>query len=63
MNRPKLSEEVINSVVSGTSNVADHLAAEISERVGQKQGALVVALEGYISAEFAQLINLIAQRM
>ena len=63
VNRPKLSEEVINSVVSGTANVADHLAAEINERIGQKQGALVVALEGYISAEFAQLVNLIAQRM
>ena len=60
INRPKLSEKTINSVVSGgTMNVAAILAKVLEEKLAKSGKNVVVALDGYTTANWTKLINLL----
>ncbi|MDD2381204.1 MAG: hypothetical protein PHV35_05845, partial [Mariniphaga sp.] len=61
INRPKLSQEVINSIVSGTKETASHLTNDITKKL--EKGNVVVALDGYTGAQFDQIINLLSQNL
>ncbi len=61
VNRPKLSDEVINSIVSGTKEAAAHLASAILKKL--EKGSAVVALDGYTGARFDQVIHLLSQNL
>ena len=61
INRPKLSQEVINSIVSGTKEAAGHLTNVIIKKL--EKGNVVVALDGYTGAQFDQIINLLSQNL
>lgn len=62
VNRPKLSTEVINSIVSGTKETAVRLSDVITQKL-ENENNVVVALDGYISAQFEQTINLLSQNL
>lgn len=61
INRPKLSDEIINSVVSGTKETAAHLTNAIIKK--SESGNVIIALDGYTGARFDQTINLISQNL
>ena len=49
INRPKLSQEVINSIVSGTKEAAGHLTNVIIKKL--EKGNVVVALGASVSVQ------------
>ena len=60
INRPKLSEKTINSIVTGgTPNVAKKFVAEIADRV--KAEGVVVGIDGYTTANWNLFVNLLAR--
>lgn len=61
INRPKLSAEVINSIVSGTTEAATHLTNAIVKKL--ESGNVIMALDGYTGARFDQTINLLSQNL
>jgi mannose-6-phosphate isomerase len=61
VNRPNLPGEVINSIVSGTKEVAGYLTKVIIEKL--EKGNVIVALDGYSSAIFDQIVNLLSQNL
>lgn len=63
VNRPKLSEEVIKSIVSGTKETAGHITDVIVKKLEDGSNNVVIALDGYISAQFDQTINLLSQNL
>ena len=63
INRPKLSNETINSIVSGTKESAVHISNILIEKIKTDSGNQIVALDGYISAQWGQAINLISQNL
>ena len=59
INRPKLSEKTINSIVTGgTPNVAKKFVAEIADRV--KAEGVIVGIDGYTTANWNLFVNLLA---
>ena len=64
VNRPKLTEETIQSIISGTKESAGYLSDLFIKKLQESpKGNVVIALEGYISAEFEQSVNLISQNL
>ena len=64
VNRPKLTEETIQSIISGTKESAGYLSDLFIEKLKKSQKKnIIIALEGYISAEFEQSVNLISQNL
>ena len=61
VNRPKLSPEVINSIISGTKETASYLTDAIEKKL--EIGNVVLALDGYSGTQFEQTINLISQNL
>lgn len=61
INRPKLTAEVINSVVSGTTEAATQLTNAIVKKL--ESGNVIMALDGYTGARFDQTINLLSQNL
>lgn len=61
INRPKLSAEIINSIVSGTKETAAHLTHVIVKKL--ESDNVIIALDGYTGARFDQTINLISQNL
>ena len=60
INRPKLSEETINSVVTGgTPNVAKKFFAGIADRI-QSEG-VIVGIDGYTTTNWKQFVDLLAR--
>lgn len=60
INRPKLSEKTINSVVTGgTPNVAKKFMADIAEKV--KSEGVIVGIDGYTTANWKQFVDLLAR--
>lgn len=60
INRPKLSEKTINSVVTGgTPNVAKKFFAEIADRV--KSEGVIVGIDGYTTSDWKQFVDLLAR--
>lgn len=64
VNRPKLTEETIQSIISGTKESAGYLSDLFIKKLKESPKKNVfIALEGYISAEFEQSVNLISQNL
>jgi mannose-6-phosphate isomerase class I len=63
INRPKLSEETIKSIVSGTKETAIRITDEILTKLEASNSSVVLALDGYIGAQFEQTVNLISQNL
>lgn len=64
VNRPKLTEETIQSIISGTKESAGYLSNLFIKKLKKSpQKNVIIALEGYISAEFEQSVNLISQNL
>ena len=62
VNRPKISDSTIKSIVSGTKEAAAKTAELFLERIRQKPGSsLLVAMDGYIGAQWDQMLNLLSQ--
>jgi len=60
INRPKLSEETVKSVVTGgTPNVAKKFIADIAGKV--KSEGVVVGIDGYTTANWKQFVDLLAR--
>ena len=60
INRPKLSEETIKSVVTGgTPNVAKNFIADIADKV--KSEGVIVGIDGYTTADWKQFVDLLAR--
>ena len=60
INRPKLSEETIRSVVTGgTPNVAKKFIVDIADKV--KSEGVIVGIDGYTTADWKQFVDLLAR--
>ncbi len=58
VNRPKLPEQVAESVLSGIQQVSARLVAEIRHRLAGSP-AVTVCLDGYVGADWRALVNLL----
>lgn len=64
VNRPKLSDQTINSVISGTKESAKHISNLLIKKINEKEGHnVVIALDGYIGAQWEQTVNLLSQNL
>ena len=64
VNRPQLPAEAVESVVGGTLKAATALAAEFAARMDAAPGRnLVVAFDGYATADWSRMINLLSQQL
>ncbi|TAL60883.1 MAG: phosphoheptose isomerase [Bacteroidetes bacterium] len=64
INRPKLSDETIRSVISGTKESAVYLSNLLINKTNEKSGNnIILALDGYVSAQWEQTVNLISQNL
>lgn len=64
VNRPQLPKEAADAVVSGTLRVASTLAAEWAARIeADPSKNVVVAFDGYVTADWTRTINLLAQQL
>lgn len=62
VNKPVIEENVINSVISGTNQTAEYLSNIFSKKIKETPGKnIIAAFDGYISAQWCQVINLITQ--
>ena len=60
VNRPELSEKTVKSIISGgNQNVVKKFVATLADRAA-KEG-VVVALDGYTTANWTVFVNLIAR--
>lgn len=63
VNRPNLSAETIQSIVSGTKETAAYISNLLIEKVNAKSKNPVIALDGYISTQWEQTVNLVSQNL
>ena len=63
INRPKLSNDIIDSIVSGTKETANYISKVLIQKLDENSKNVVIALDGYISAQFEQTVNLISQTL
>lgn len=64
VNRPVLPKKSVEAVVSGTPKVAAALAGEIASRLKAAPGKnVVVAFDGYATADWTRMINLLSQQL
>lgn len=64
VNRPQLSEETVNAIVSGSLNCAKALASQILEmREAQGNKNIIVALDGYTTSDWTEMLNLLSQQL
>ncbi len=63
VNRPKLEDKTINSIISGTKKSAEYISNMLATKAASKIGAIVVAFDGYVGAEWTQTVNLISQNL
>lgn len=64
VNRPKLSKNTIDSIVVGTDKTAQSIGnAIIEKRKANPDKSIIVALDGYVSAQFDRVLNLIHQNL
>ncbi len=61
INRPMLSDDILKNITYGTTAVATKLAKVFAQKAKTK--GLVVALDGYASADFSTLCSAIAQEL
>ncbi len=64
VNRPDLDEETIRSITSGTSESAEYLGKLLIGKSREEDGrSIVIAFDGYIGAQWEQIINLVSQHL
>lgn len=64
VNRPILENEVTCSILSGTNQSAEYLSHIFSDKIKENVGKnIIVAFEGYITAQWSQMINLVSQQL
>jgi mannose-6-phosphate isomerase len=64
VNRPILSNDTIRSVIAGTKESAAYISNLLINKANEKGGNIVIiALDGYIGAQWEQTINLISQNL
>ncbi|MCE5271716.1 phosphoheptose isomerase, partial [bacterium] len=61
VNRPALDDGTVASIVTGAKETAGHLGRLLIEKAAR--GTVLVALDGYIGAQFTQTVNLISQHL
>ncbi len=64
INRPKLSDETTRSVISGTKESAAYISNLLINKTNNKrENNIIIAFDGYVSAQWEQTINLISQNL
>jgi mannose-6-phosphate isomerase len=64
VNKPDLTDETINSVISGSKESAAFLSNLLIKKTEEKNGSnVILALDGYIGARWQQTVNLISQSL
>lgn len=65
INRPKISKETATSIVCGLKETAKYLSGILSEyfKENKNRDCCILAMDGYISAQWEQTINLIIQNL
>ncbi len=64
VNKPVLPEKVTSQIVQGTAAAAAFLAEKFSAQLASSPGGSVVAgFDGYISADWTRMLNLISQQL
>ncbi len=64
VNRPQIPAEVVESVVCGSLNSAKSLAARVeSLRIANPGKSVILAFDGYATAEWQDMINLLSQQL
>lgn len=64
VNHPAVGENIVKKFVSGTKKVADILSSSFKDKLEAKEGHdCIIAFDGYISADWQQVINLISQNL
>ncbi len=64
VNRPQIPAEVVESVVCGSLNSAKSLAARVESLRNANPGkSVILAFDGYATAEWQEMINLLSQQL
>ena len=63
VNRPHLSKGVIDSIITGTKECANNIAEIIDNKLETGSNNFVLALDGYIGAQFEHTVNLVSQNL
>ena len=63
INKPQLTSDVINSIISGTNESAKEISRIILNKLESGKDNIILAIDGYIGVQFKQLVNLISQEM
>lgn len=64
VNKPQLPAKAVESVTSGTLKAAVRMASEIAARLAAApQKNILVALDGYVSADWMRMTNLLSQQL
>ena len=64
VNRPHIPAEVVESVVCGSLNSAKSLAARVESLRNANPGkSVILAFDGYATAEWQEMINLLSQQL
>ena len=63
INRPKLSDNTVNSIVSGIKGTAAGLAEAVEKEITSKGAAAIIGFDGYAGAEWSQTVNLLSQEL
>jgi len=61
VNRPSLDSGTVGSIVTGAQEIARHLGQMLAGEAAR--GTVVIALDGYIGAQFTHTVNLISQHL
>lgn len=64
VNKPTLGEEITDSIISGTNLSSEYLCNIFINKIKENLGKnIIVAFDGYITAQWHQMINLVAQQL
>lgn len=64
VNKPSLEVKTIDSIVSGTNQSAEYLSNIFSNKIKENHGKnIIAAFDGYITTQWHQVINLVAQQL
>ena len=64
VNRPELKEKTVNDITTGTLKSAARLADDLVSRLASCPGKNVrVAFDGYTTADWTRMVNLLAQQL
>lgn len=61
INHLALSQETAKSIVCGNKQIADYLSTIVDKYMSDEKNCCIIAMDGYISAQLEQIINLLSQ--